>query len=863
MWCSLGALAVIDSDGIRGGFVAPFWTLAALVIGFASAAYIMRLSSRTSIPLFLSVLLVLPWLPFRVPSAFLLWTGHVTVAVWLAVAMAMLIASGVRVPAWLADVRHAPRAAALIAFGLYLFAGFRLAGLVPGGDEPHYLVITQSVLKDGDLRIENNHAQLDYRVYFPGQLRPDFLRRGTNGEIYSIHAPGLPVVVAPAFALFGYRGAVVFLSIVAALGTGLLWRASFALTGSSTAAWFAWATGGLTVPFFFQSFAIYPDSLGATLVLFAVMPLLMRSDSPIDNRRAGAVGLALALLPWLHTRFAVLSAAIGFVLLLRLLQTPEGRWRAVVLLASPVLSALAWFGFFRAIYGTFNPSAPYGGDTQSTAANILNGLPALFLDQQFGILPYAPVYGVCLAGMVVLARRRPRLALELLTIIVPYVLVTSMFHMWWAGSVSPARLLVPVLPLLALPGAWLWGETRSGATRAMAATLLMLSVAITLSLLVVESGRLVYNFRDGFSLAAERLSPIVDVPRGLPSFFRQTPVGATFRGFVWAAIFVAAFLALQAIERLTESSARRPVLALAAPASVSIVMMLALTIVWKMDAAQAATPQSSQLALLRSYDQRWKPFSLSFNPLHLGPADRLLAALNISTPTRRPLAMAGTLLIAPGVIPAGDYELRPKDRLAWKTASGTAKLVIGRLARPVVVWEVGEALTDRGLAFNLPVDVGSLVVEGNEQAAAAGGLMLHPKRVARGDARVSSGWARRAERYGPGTVYFFDDAAFPEEPGFWIRGGQVATVAVAGGTPTRLALFLRNAPIKNRIFLEIDGRPQVVELSPGEERTLPLALSSDRTAALIRFRTETGFRPSEHEQGSADNRFLGIWVEVR
>ena len=75
-----------------------------------------------------------------------------------------------------------------------------LSPRLPGGDEPHYLIITQSLLEDGDLRIENNHQARDYASYFHGTLNPDFLHRGRNEVIYSIHAPGLPVLVAPLFA---------------------------------------------------------------------------------------------------------------------------------------------------------------------------------------------------------------------------------------------------------------------------------------------------------------------------------------------------------------------------------------------------------------------------------------------------------------------------------------------------------------------------------------------------------------------------------------------------------------------------------------------------------------------------------------
>ena len=63
----------------------------------------------------------------------------------------------------------------VVSFAAYLGFGLWSAEAVgPGADEPHYLVITQSLLRDHDLAIENNHARGDYREYFGGDLRPDF-----------------------------------------------------------------------------------------------------------------------------------------------------------------------------------------------------------------------------------------------------------------------------------------------------------------------------------------------------------------------------------------------------------------------------------------------------------------------------------------------------------------------------------------------------------------------------------------------------------------------------------------------------------------------------------------------------------------
>lgn len=426
------------------------------------------------------------------------------------------------------------------------------------------------------------------------------------------------------------------MSIVAGVGGALLWRASFGLTGSISAAWFAWAAWALTVPFFFEAFSVFPDGLGATLVLYAALPLLdgtgekrdrescsatSREEDPRSRSSWVATGVGLALLPWVHTRFAIISAMLGLFLVRRLAGWPEGRANLAAFLAVPVASALVWFGFFRVMYGTFSPVAPYGGYTQSSPTNMLNGLPALLFDQQFGILTNAPVYGVCFIGMAALARRRPRLAIELSLTALGYLLWISAYHMWWAGSSAPARFAVPVLPLLVLPGAWLWKSARHAATRAMAVALLAVSVTITAAMVTVDGGRLAYNFRDGYSRFAEWLSPLVDLPQGLPSFFRQGSGDAIVRAAIWMVSVLLAWLALWMVERTRPAGEAGPALALATPVCLAVAAMLALTGVWTLEGIPGPTRETSSLSLLEHFDSRVRPNGINLARLAFVPAE--------------------------------------------------------------------------------------------------------------------------------------------------------------------------------------------------------------------------------------------------
>ncbi len=109
-----------------------------------------------------------------------------------------------------------------------------------------------------------------------------------------MHAPGLPALVAPAFALGGHRAVVLFLVLVAAAGSALAWHCAWLAVRRTDAAWFAWAAVTLPVTAIFQSFMVYPDGLGGVLALTGFWALLRADEEARNNEQRRAPSLAAA-----------------------------------------------------------------------------------------------------------------------------------------------------------------------------------------------------------------------------------------------------------------------------------------------------------------------------------------------------------------------------------------------------------------------------------------------------------------------------------------------------------------------------------------------------------------------------------------
>lgn len=853
-WCASGAVAPGEGAAARIVVLPPVWWLPALLAVAFTATRLSGAGRAHAAPLWLPAVSLVPLLPVPLPAALLLWIGPLG---------QLLAAVALGAALWLAlrgrlDVRRLrPAGAALVGMTAvaYLTAAWAISPRLPGGDEPHYLVITQSLLNDGDLRIEDNHQRREYAAYVDGTLRPDYLRRGRDGAIYSIHAPGVAALVLPAFAAGGYSAVVLFLSVLSACALIPVWRAANAVAGPG-AAMFATAAVGLSVPFFFQSMTIYPDGPAAAIVATVMWLALSRGIASPGS--AALVGVLLGTLPWLHTRYALIAATLGVVVVARIVWPADERSRAgigsrVAAFAAPAaVAAVAWFGLFQSIYGTWDPRAPYGHATDMRLARIPHGIAGLLLDQQFGLLPNAPVYLLAFAGFWPLWQRSRRVAVEIVAVVLPYVLAVAGFHMWWGGGSSPVRFLVPILLPMALPmAAWAAAPGRGRTGRAIAAALLGASLLLTLAFVVVDRGALVYNSRDGHALWLLAASPATNLTFGLPSLFQGDPAAAWLNAAGWIGSATLVGLALHRVSAVL-NPARWTAAVLA---GLIVFVSTGATFGWVRAGIAGRDPGAGALAAVALACED-ATFAVRAAPFRVNDAYGETASATIEDASRRGPRMP--VMWSASDVPPGSYRVVARSGL---NLSGELSVAVGRPDAVVQTCDFADALPGTTACdVNLPAGATGLWLIGDQRlqrTAESVALTLISRGVHECDWR-----ARRAASRDSRVLFVLDGEAFVEAGGLWTRGGGEVTLVVPA-SDGRARVHIRQGGAAGEIRVDARGFGEGRLLESGATWDADIPVRPGDEYALVTIRSAATFRPADRDPASTDTRPLGAWIEPR
>ncbi len=395
------------------------------------------------------------------------------------------------------------------ALGL-LFPALQLSGLLDAqkaltGDEPAYLLVSLSLLRDGDLVMDNQYRERQWREF--GTRRYGvFAHKGLDGQRYPHHNIGLSVLLLPAVGLglgdpvrlaLLARG---FMALLGALAAAELVLLAFCVSGSRRMAIWTVSVACLTVPFGFFGTQLYPEVPAALVVIAVYRRILVGGGFSLG--RIASLGVFSGSLVWLHFKYLPLLILLGCFSLWRLWRAgalgvalvARVRRLAVFLLgiAMPVALLVA---FVHSIYGVWSPAvvrSGVGGNVGLLADGIgiwghliHGGLSFLgyFLDQRIGLLLYSPVYLLALWGLVLLWRRERLQAVEFVLLGLAPILTYSWAYWSMGGYTPPNRPIVPGIPFLAVLAGLGACALGSWHARRLRDLLLGLSLAVSVALL--------------------------------------------------------------------------------------------------------------------------------------------------------------------------------------------------------------------------------------------------------------------------------------------------------------------------------------------------------------------------------------------
>jgi len=393
----------------------------------------------------------------------------------------------------------------LFTFCLYLLlaSGIFFHVYLLTGDEPHYVMITHSILKDHDLEVSNNYDNRDYELFYPGFLDTHASRGKVSRHLkYPMHPPGLSLWLMPFYyvglflgrdwLLFMLRGS---MCLLAALLSVYLVDLLKELFHDRKIALLSWVAVGFTSPLLFYSRHLYTE-IPAALISLLVVRAIRRMDN-LNWRKILLVGFGIGILPWIGQKYLSLAIALILAVLFYI-------WKNKALLSSKMLFALPlllliglYFFYIYALYGDFSPMSIKLGYQEPQIReewrkSILWNweikpkiacLMSYFIDQKDGLLICSPIYLFIFIGFYAFYRSNKRDFWLLLWVLGSHLGIYAYMHET-TGHCPPTRALVAIIWILGvlLAAGFKIGVNRWAKSLKIGLLVISLIIALLLSL---------------------------------------------------------------------------------------------------------------------------------------------------------------------------------------------------------------------------------------------------------------------------------------------------------------------------------------------------------------------------------------------
>ena len=533
---------------------------------------------------------------------------------------------------------------------------------------------------------------------------------------------------------------------------------------------------------------------------------------------------------------------------------------AVALSAPFVLNARALPSAFVDLFNSVRALSSAG------LSKVPAGALGVLFDQEYGIVSYAPVLLLGFMGLAGMLREpsRRRLATGLTTASLLLIVIPATVDPWWAKSMMPGRPVVLLLPLLIVPIAWLYARLEPGSpARAGAQALLLLSVAVTLTLVAFNPRVPAVQEGDGSSALLQWMSPTWQLWREAPTFVAGLSGASSIRLLLWLGAFG---IACWMLVRRSALASGRAALATTLSGALGCVAVATISATVVPDAARPFEAEGRVMfPLLETFDPVARPIALRYDDLSVvepGELPPLFAASAVpgQRTDRQPVRV---VLNARFRLPAGRYalDLKGSDAAATMPASSIS-LQLGREGRPVESWPLAVRPGQHSQhEFDVPLDaefVGFRATRQAEQAIAE--LRVIPRAVVETRKRTPAGTVLSAAAFEPVRIFFHDGMTYPEAEGFWVKGRATArmTMLKVRAADPGVLLAVHSGARPNVVTLATPDWSQKLELVPGVTQRVTVPSNVGERFIPLTISSADGFVPAEVEQ-SRDRRLLGAW----
>jgi len=288
----------------------------------------------------------------------------------------------------------------LLISSIFIFISFNTRGYFKnisfiGGDEPHYIMMTDSFLKDKDFNLKNDYSLDRSLSYYGDKLfphLPPIIDYNKSDNWYSIHTIGLPLLMNIPYDLAGLLGVRFFMIMLHLLVIVVFYfvlkkyikERNKVLIGLILL---------VSCSLFWQNFGgIFPDLL---MVLF--LGLLILNFGKEDLFSNFGLNLVVVIAALTHTKSIVLLAPIyiaHYLFISSKIGFKKVAIRYFCCFLVPLISSVLYIIFLYSNYGIILPSQIYGEKGQLFSGNMLYNFLAILFDRVKGLLIYFPILAV-------------------------------------------------------------------------------------------------------------------------------------------------------------------------------------------------------------------------------------------------------------------------------------------------------------------------------------------------------------------------------------------------------------------------------------------------------------------------------------